>query len=341
MDHDPNHPQILRFHHDFPDRIITRESSQIEFKESFNWASKSKYGKTLSAFVNNKGGYMVFGVKPDPKELVGLQSSNFEDLDESKIAEYLNSAFSPEIEFEKFTANVHDKTIGFIFVRESRNKPVMCTKTDGDIKEADIYYRYNARSEKIKYPELRTMVDRAREKEKKAWMRHLQRISYIGPANTAILDLSKGQIETEGGTLLIDEKLISKMNFIKEGKFKKGGKPAFKLLGDVKPTIVAGGVVDAGSVRITDDPGVPAVREETILEHYPLDYGRLTALLRERHSDFKQDKKYHSIRKELARHGQYCKTRLLDPNNPEGASKDFFSHDIVSEFDKYYTKREN
>ncbi len=322
MDHDINLIKIFNFHQDFPNRIIARESSRIEFKESFNWASKSKYGKTISAFANNKSGYIVFGVKPNPKELVGLQSSNFEDIDESKITEYLNSVFSPEINFEKFTRNVHDKIIGLIFVYESLNKPVICTKTDDDIKEAEIYYRCNARSEKIKYPELRTMIDKSREQEKKEWMKHMERISHIGSTNTAILDISKGKIEGEGGTLLIDEKLISKMNFIKEGKFKKEGKPVLKLVGDVKPTIVTKGKasVDVGHVRITDNPEVPAIREETILEYYPLDYGKLTALLRERYSDFKQDRKYHRIRKELRGRGKYCKTRLLDPNNPKGSS---------------------
>lgn len=38
----------------------------------------------MAAFANNKGGYMVFGVRNNPKELVGLQSSNFETTDEEK-----------------------------------------------------------------------------------------------------------------------------------------------------------------------------------------------------------------------------------------------------------------
>lgn len=129
------------------------------------------------------------------------------------------------------------------------------------------------------------------------------------------------------------------MNFIKEGKFKNEGKPVLKLVGDVKPAVVTKGIVDVGHVRITDNPADPAIREETILEYYPLNYGKLTSLLRERYSDFKSDRKYHRIRKELKVCVKYCKTRLLDPNNPEGSSKDFFSQDIVLEFDKYYTKR--
>jgi predicted HTH transcriptional regulator len=149
MNHDINHIKIFNFHQNFPDRIITRESSKIEFKESFNWASKSKYGKTISAYANNKGGFIVFGVKPNPKELVGLQSSNFEDIDEAKITEYLNSVFSPEIEFEKTIIDVHGKAIGLIYVCESLNKPIICTKTDGEIKEGEIYYRYNARRGKM------------------------------------------------------------------------------------------------------------------------------------------------------------------------------------------------
>jgi hypothetical protein len=337
----PDFKNIFKFHKNYPDRIITRESSKIEFKESFNWGSKSKYSKTLSAFANNKGGSIIFGVKPNPKELVGLQNNNFEDIDEAKITEYLNNVFSPEIEFEKFTLNIHGKMVGCLYICESLNKPIICTTTDVEIKEGEIYYRYNARSEKIKYPELRSIIDKCREQEKKEWMKHMERISHIGPTNTAILDMSKGTIEGGSGTLLIDDKLISKMNFIKEGKFKKGGKPVLKLIGDVKPALVAKGKggIDVGRVRITDNPTVPAIREETILEYYPLNYGKLTALLRERYSDFKQDKKYHRIRKELSGRVQYCKIRLLDPGNPRGGSKHFFSQDIVAVFDEHYTKR--
>ena len=47
-----------------------------EFKISFNWNSRDKYAKSMVAFANNKGGYIVFGVKDKPRDLVRLQSNN-------------------------------------------------------------------------------------------------------------------------------------------------------------------------------------------------------------------------------------------------------------------------
>lgn len=41
-----------------PDRVISRESGWLEFKESFGWASIAKYLRTCAAFANTKGGYM-------------------------------------------------------------------------------------------------------------------------------------------------------------------------------------------------------------------------------------------------------------------------------------------
>src|SRR3989344_3487702 len=83
----------------------------------------------------------------------------------------------------------------------SKNKPTVCIKNDGDLREAEIYYRYNAKSEKIKFPELKILLDQIREEERKSWMEHLERISKVGPVNAAILDIVGGEISGRGGTL--------------------------------------------------------------------------------------------------------------------------------------------
>jgi len=268
--------KIFLFHEIIADRIISRESGWLEFKESFNWNSKDKYAKSMVAFANNKGGYIVFGIKDKPRDLVGLQSNNFEDVDESKITAYLNSVFAPEIIFEKFVITVNSKNIGFLYTQQVKTKPIVCLKNDGELKEADIYYRYNARSERIKYPELKTMFDLAREEERKGWMEHFEKISKIGPANAAIMDTIGGEITGKGGTLVIDKKLIPKLKFINQGSFQEKGKPVLRLIGDVKPvSIVTGKSKNGVGVQITDDPNAPALRleeEEILKKKYPLDY---------------------------------------------------------------------
>jgi hypothetical protein len=95
------------------------------------------------------------------------------------------------------------------------------------------------------------------------------------------------------------------------------------------------------NVAITDDPDAPKVflKEEDFKARYPWDYAKLTEKLRRRYSDFKATEKYHKIRKGLMGNAKYSMSRLLDPGNPKSARKDFFSAQVLDEFDKAYTIR--
>ena len=115
-----DYKKIFSFHSSVPDRIIARESSVLEFKQSFNWASKDEYAKSMAAFANNRGGYIIFGIKDQPRELAGLQSNNFETTDEAKITTYLNDVFSPELIFEKFVVEVKSKNIGILYTHQAK-----------------------------------------------------------------------------------------------------------------------------------------------------------------------------------------------------------------------------
>ncbi len=216
--------------------LNTRESNTVEFKKSFNWGSKSKYAKTMCAYANREGGYIIFGIKDRPHELIGLNSDKFETIDEEKITSFLNEIFEPEINWIKEVVDVKGKKVGVLYVYESKRKPVISKKnSDKEIKEAEIYYRYRGRSEKIKYPELRALIEVEKDKEKKLWLSHLERISKAGASNISLLDTSKGTIEGEGGTIFIDKGTLKDLEFIKEGEFneKKGAK-TLKLIGEVK-----------------------------------------------------------------------------------------------------------
>lgn len=334
--------KIFQFHETESERVISRESSSLEFKESFDWNLKDKYAKSMIAFANNKGGYIVFGIKDKPRDLVGLQSDNFEDMDEAKITEYLNSVVVPEIIFEKFTIVEKNKTVGILHTQQAEVKPLVCIKNDKELKEAEIYYRYNARSEKIKYPELKMMFDVVREEERKSWRRLFEKISKIGSTNAVIMDTITGEISGKSGTLVIDEKLIPKLKFINQGSFQEKGKPVLRLVGDVKPiSMIADRSKDGSSVQITDDPNAPALRieEEDVLKKYPLDYHSLIGELKERYSNFKVNNDFHEIRKELMKDKKLSKTRYLNPNNPKSQKTVFYSKNIVKKFDKYYTKK--
>ncbi len=98
---------------------------------------------------------------------------------------------------------------------------------------------------------------------------------------------------------------------------------------------------DSLLVNYSNDPDAIKinVQEEDALKNYPYDYAKLTVALRKRYTNFKADKNYHNIRKPLMKNKKYCKTRLLDPNNKKSPKKDWYSSEIIKEFDKRYTKK--
>ncbi len=341
FENSPEYKKIFKFTSTAGLRLLSRESNFIEFKESFNWNSKSDYAKNAAGFSNNKGGYLIFGIKDRPRDLMGLQNDNFDTLDEANVTQYFNSMFSPEIMFEKFSIMVRNKKVGIFYFHEARQKPVIAIKSDADIKEAEIYYRYNARTEKIKFPEFRNILDQIKDNERTSWMQLFEKISKIGPENAALIDMVKGKIEGKTGTLVIDQKLIPKLKFIQEGKFREKGHPTLKLIGEVKPVSVISSrsSLQGKNIRITDEPGAIAVREETILAKYPLSNTTLKQTLQSRYSDFKLTRKFFDLKKKLMTNPKFCHSRYLDPANPQGTKKDFYSETIIKEFDKHYERK--
>lgn len=220
--------------------LKVKENQKLEFKESFGWASLAKYLKTCAAFSNAKGGIIIFGITDIPhckKGLNGKALESFRAIDAAKLSEHLNEHFAPEIYWKISEYQEDGKTFGILAVKEANEKPVVCKKGHAnELREGDIYYRYSGRSENIKYSELRYILDQKRAEEEKLWMNLLARVAKVGVREAAILDLKKGDVVGPGGTFIIDESLLEKINFIKEGEFDEiKGATALKLIGDLKP----------------------------------------------------------------------------------------------------------
>lgn len=99
---------------------------------------------------------------------------------------------------------------------------------------------------------------------------------------------------------------------------------------------------DAIPVIHSDAPeAVPfEISEEDIRKQFPWDYAVLTEKVkRNQYVDFKENDKYHTLRKKLAKDPKFMKTRYLDPGNPKSSRKDFYNPNILAEFDKVYTRK--
>jgi len=266
--------------------IIVRESSEVEFKENFNFLNMVDYSKIMSSFANKSGGYIIFGIKDSPRKIVGINLNRFNEIPQEKIASFLLEYFHPEIRWDLGVIEHNKVYVGYIYTHRAESKPIICKKNkDNVIKAGEIYYRYRAQTRNIEYGELKAIIDEIKEKERQNWMRVFKDTARIGPENVVISEKSAMDVRLSGGPKAL-------------------------------PVVVD---------------------EEDTRKFYPYDYRQLTAELKKRYSNFKENKDYHNLRKKLKLKKENCFTRSLDPIYPKSAKKDFYSKEIIKEFDKYYT----
>ncbi|MEO9257911.1 MAG: ATP-binding protein [Crocinitomicaceae bacterium] len=224
--------------------LFHRESQYLEFKESFNLAGLADYYRDFAAFANNKGGYLIFGIKDRPKrELFGLSQKaieQFDKLDPETVSGHLLELFSCNISWEHEIYSLGNMTFGVFYIHESIIKPVISKKDEGKdqtLKNGEIYFRYGGRTQKIQSSELELIINKRIEQNNSQWLDLVQKIGKSGPQNAAILDSEKGIIEKgDSQILVVDEELLSGFQLIREGEFTetKGAK-TLKLVGNITP----------------------------------------------------------------------------------------------------------
>lgn len=230
-----------------PQLIGTNEGITIEYKQSFGWKSLSDYLKTMASFANRDGGYIIFGIKDKPHELLGLDMNaleRFENIDNQEWSTNIREHFAPEIIWEKSIFPFEGKKYGIIYTYPSAEKPIICKKDADELRKAAIYYRYNSQNSEIDYPELKTIIDNEKQKINEAWMKTIRQIGDSGIARTAILDLKSGKLSGNNNNLYIDESLLNEISFVEEGTFvDTGGNPALKIVGEVQTVVGAQRIV--------------------------------------------------------------------------------------------------
>lgn len=223
--------------------LFNREGQKLEFKEQFNFGGLADYLRDFAAFANNRGGMIIFGIKDSPRIPVGLSPTSlnqFQKIDPETISGSILEIFSSEISWEQATFNFNKNYFGVFQIEKAVIKPIIAKKDAGlsqQIKNADIYYRYCGRTQKIQYAELQSMIDQRVKQNNSQWIDLMSKIGKVGPENAAILDTEKALIEKGNSRVLVlDSNLAKKIKFIKEGEFvEKNGATALKLVGDIIP----------------------------------------------------------------------------------------------------------
>lgn len=291
--------------------LYRRESQYLEFKESFNLAGLADYYRDFAAFANNKGGYLIFGVKDRPKrELIGLSEraiEQFDKLDPETVTGHLLEIFKGDIEWEHDIFRINELSFGAFYIHQSGIKPIICAKDEGKdqvLKNGEIYFRYGGRTQKILAAELEAIINQRVEQTNNQWMDLVQKIGRSGPANAAILDTEKGIIEKKDSQILVvDEELVKGIKWIKEGEFKeKKGAKTLKLVGEVSP-------VDQVEV-------IKRVKENKLKE-YPLTANQLISEIKKKVPVIKQPQIYSILKENDIKNNKEYSTYVFRNNGQE------------------------
>jgi hypothetical protein len=221
-----------------PDRLLKDESDLYEAKETFHTrgAQFAKYAKTAAGLANAGGGYIVFGVKDETLEIVGLPDGRFASTDKADLTMRFDQLLAPAIRWDRTSFVVAGKVVGVIYVYTATRKPIISRMDTEGLRDGAIYYRYVGSTRDVRSAELNEILGSRDRRAGEDFSRLISRVSNIGVENIGLLDVDTGRVEGTHGTFLIDEDLLPKLRFVKEGEFSETtGAPTLRLIGEVEP----------------------------------------------------------------------------------------------------------
>jgi Putative DNA-binding domain len=238
----PHHPDLIR--ELFEKRakgwfLISGETDEAECKFGFGLKPQDRFADALRAIAglaNNKGGYIFFGLKDKTYELAGLRDDTFKSTDSAEFSRIITTALDPVPDYQITFLEIDDKPLGVIYVHQHHHRPVIAIKGMGkDLVEGAIYYRYVGESKAIKPGELNQIIAY---REQRAVMDFARNMSAVATGDAGTVNLNTGEVKGRTGAFVIDNDLLPKIQFIREGDFSEiKGAPTLRLLGDSDPLL--------------------------------------------------------------------------------------------------------
>ncbi len=108
-----------------------RETNRVDYKSTFSASNKKtcqEFSKDVSAFSNVGGGYIVIGIEPKAREVIGINEKTQSDLDPTKISQTLSKFISPPINLHTYVGKFENNKgksigVGLIYIPEFRSRP--------------------------------------------------------------------------------------------------------------------------------------------------------------------------------------------------------------------------
>ena|GEM_PF-635383 len=262
------------------------ETDQHECKESFGFKHGDQWLRAIAALANNRGGYIFLGVKDKDTApldgldksyaIVGLKDTAFRDADPADFAKKIKNALDPTPRYQTAIIQIDGKSIGVIYVEQHPSRPVIAACSINDkFKEGDIYFRYTGQSVRIKYSDLRAILDERDVQARKDVLPMVERLLALGPTRALVADLDSGTLGDGKQQIVIDQILVDQIKFIREGDFmQQVGAPTLKLVGTVT---AIGNQVDEVPKIVRDTIGESDIIRDFLQQqkvHFPESYVR-------------------------------------------------------------------
>lgn len=263
-------------------RLTSGETDQHECKANFGFRHCWEWIRAIAALANNRGGYIFFGVHDKDGSatttvdrsyaVTGLNTDEFVKADPKDFTTLIRSYLDPTPNVRTVATVVGTKTIGVMHVEQHPARPVIVRSGDGRIlKEGDIFFRYPGSCERIKYSDLRAILDQRDSTARLDVLPLVERLLALGPARALIADLDRGVLDDGSHPIVIDPTLLNQIKFIREGEFdQKSGAPTLKIVGNVtaRGDTIATKIIRA---NITADAALRNFLTREKVKH-PLDY---------------------------------------------------------------------
>jgi hypothetical protein len=327
--------------------VRSREGKHREYKENLVAADLSEYTKTLAAFGNTSGGYILFGVSNRPRQIVGVTH----DLDEAQWVDRLKQDFDPEIPISVVNYTVKELKLTAIGCDQILNRPVVCKRSrskvierDGKakdvevIREGAIYYRYAGQTRNIGFSELVVLIAEREERRLKAFMDTMNVIQKVGVDHTGILKMS-----ADSSSIFMTPETAKGLALIDKGRLvEKRGAPAYVVVGNVDVANVVHAQLSEADKNLPSEAAkilLPKVRE-TYGSQTPFSPSQVTLTLRHLGLDGDgihsiQEKKFR--RKFVTRAGIEAVKNFIE-QKPLDAVSAFGSKETIARFKAQSTK---
>ena len=191
------------------------ETDQHECKAGFGLRSWGEWVRAVAALANNRGGWIFFGVHDkdanatadDDKSYsaIGLKGDAFQKCDPAEISRIIKGALDPTPTVHTTYVIIGAATIGVMRVEQHPSRPVIVRNADGStLREGDILFRYPGRSDRIKYSDLRAILDERDAVARRNILPLIERLLSLGPERALIADMESGVLVDGRRAIVID-----------------------------------------------------------------------------------------------------------------------------------------